>query len=48
MNRQALWVLHNAYRRGSNVVALLCAPENDLDLLQAQGKQLGILVHKTV
>ncbi|MBV7334332.1 DUF58 domain-containing protein [Chloroflexi bacterium TSY] len=48
LDEQALWALHNAYRRGSNVVALLCAPENELDLIQAQGKQLGILVHKTV
>jgi uncharacterized protein (DUF58 family) len=43
-----LWILHDAYRRGSNVIALLCTPQPRLDRLRAQGEKLGIQVHRTL
>jgi uncharacterized protein (DUF58 family) len=48
LDEQALWVLHNAYRRGSQVIALLCAPQAELDLLQSRGKKLGVAIYKTI
>ncbi|MBX3014172.1 MAG: DUF58 domain-containing protein [Caldilineaceae bacterium] len=43
-----LWALHHAYRRGSNVIALVCAPQPNFDQMQAQSKKLGVKVEKTV
>jgi len=43
-----LWALHHAYRRGSNVVALVCAPQPDFDQMQSQSKKLGVQMQKTV
>jgi uncharacterized protein (DUF58 family) len=43
-----LWALHQAYRRGSNVIALVCAPQPDFDQVQSQSKKLGVQVQKTV
>jgi uncharacterized protein (DUF58 family) len=43
-----LWVLHNAYRRGSNVVGLVCAPQADFDQVRAQGERLGVRLHRSV
>lgn len=43
-----LWVLHGAYRRGSNVVVLLCTAQPDYDRLRAQGEKLGVRIHRTV
>ena len=43
-----LWALHHAYRRGSNVIALVCAPQPDFDQMQSQSKKLGVQLHKTV
>ncbi|MFN8496176.1 MAG: DUF58 domain-containing protein [Caldilineaceae bacterium] len=48
LDEQSLWVLHNAYRRGSQVIALVCAPQPDFDLLQSQGKKLGVAIYKTI
>ena len=48
LEENALWALHNAYRRGSNVIALVCAPQPDFARLQAQGDQLNVTVHKTI
>ena len=48
LDEDALWVLHNAYRRGSQVIALVCAGQPDFDLLQGKGKKLGIAIYKTV
>ncbi|MCX6044934.1 MAG: DUF58 domain-containing protein [Chloroflexi bacterium] len=48
LDEQALWVLHNAYRRGSQVIVLLCAPQIDLEVLQSRGKRLGIAIYKTI
>jgi uncharacterized protein (DUF58 family) len=43
-----LWALHHAYRRGSNVIALVCAPQPDFEQMQSQSKKLGVQVQKTV
>ena len=43
-----LWALHHAYRRGSNVIALVCAPQPDFDQMQSQSKKLGVQLQKTV
>ena len=45
---EALWALHSAYRRGTNVLALVCAPQSTFDRMQAQGERLGVTVHRTV
>ena len=47
LDEQALWALHNAYRRGSSVIALLCAPDANFRTRQAQGKRLGLTLHRT-
>src|SRR4029078_3955028 len=44
LDEQALWVLHEAYRRGSNVVVLVVAPQANLDKLRAQGGKLGVQI----
>lgn len=43
-----LWVLHGAYRRGSNVVVMVCTAQADFDRLRAQGERLGVRVHRTI
>jgi uncharacterized protein (DUF58 family) len=48
VSQQALWVLHNAYRRGSNVIALVCASQQDFQLMRSQGERLGVAMHRTV
>ena len=45
---ETLWVLHNAYRRGSNVVVLVCAAQPEFRLLQARGKRLGVQLFHTI
>ena len=47
LDEPALWMLHNAYRRGSNVIALLCAADADFQVLQARGERLGIQVYRS-
>jgi hypothetical protein len=44
----ALWAYHEAYRRGSNVVVLVCAPQPDFDQMRGQGERLGVRLHRTV
>ncbi len=48
LDEAALWVLHNAYRRGSNIIVLLCAPQAELPALQARARRLGVAVHRVV
>jgi uncharacterized protein (DUF58 family) len=48
LDEQALWVLHEAYRRGSNVVALVCARDDLFRTVQAKGTRLGVQVHSTL
>jgi uncharacterized protein (DUF58 family) len=48
VDEQLLWVLHGAYRRGSNVVALVCSAQPDFAVTQGRSKRLGITMHKTV
>ena len=44
----ALWALHEAYRRGSNVVGLVCAGQPDFDRLRARGSKLGVRLYHTI
>ena len=48
LDHKALWSLHEAYRRGSNVVVLIVAAQPGFDLLRAQGEKLGIQIHRTI
>lgn len=43
-----IWMLHNAYRRGSSVIALVCAPQADFDSVRSQGERLGVTVQRTI
>lgn len=43
-----LWVLHGAYRRGSNVIALVCSAQPEFNVMQSRAKRLGVAMHKTV
>ena len=45
---KALWALHDAYRRGSNVIVLVVAPQANLDRLRAQGEKLGVQIYRSV
>lgn len=48
LDQNALWTLHEAYRRGSNVVVLIVTPQPNFDVMRAQGSKLGVQVHRTV
>jgi uncharacterized protein (DUF58 family) len=48
LEEATLWVLHQAYRRGSRIIVLVCAPQPDLDTLQSNAKRLGVQVYKTI
>lgn len=48
LDEKALWTLHEAYRRGSNVVVLIVTPQLNFDRLRAQGGKLGVQIHRTV
>lgn len=48
LDGDGLWVLHNAYRRGSNAIALVCAPQPDFAKIRAQGERLHVVVHRTI
>ena len=47
LDEEGLWALHNAYRRGTNVMVFVCAPQADFDRMQAQGTRLGVSVQRT-
>ena len=48
LHEQTLWALHHAYRRGSNVTVLICAPQADYEEIRAKGKHLHIHVQRTI
>lgn len=48
LEEASLWALHNAYRRGANVIAFICADQPDFRALQARGKRLGVQLFHTV
>jgi len=48
LDEEGLWALHNAYRRGTNVMVFVCAPQANFDQMQAQGQRLGVTVQRTV
>lgn len=48
LDKQAIWALHNAHRRGSNVIALLVAPDEHFYERKAQADQLGVQLYRTV
>lgn len=43
-----LWVLHSAYRRGSQVIVLVCSAQPEFNLTAARAKRLGVTMYKTV
>ncbi len=45
---EMLWVLHSAYRRGSNVIVLVCASQPDFRIVQARGRRLGLQIESTI
>ena len=47
LDEAALWALHQAYRRGSNVVVLVCTEDANFKLMQAQGGKLGVMLYQT-
>jgi uncharacterized protein (DUF58 family) len=48
IDEATLWTLHNAYRRGSNVVVLVVTAEAGFDSLRARGEKLGVQLHRVV
>lgn len=48
LTEEALWALHHAYRRGSNVTALICAPQADYEEIRVKGKHLHVNVQRTI
>ncbi|MCB0104764.1 MAG: DUF58 domain-containing protein [Caldilineaceae bacterium] len=48
LEEAGLWALHQAYRRGSNIIVLLCAPQPDFEEIQSKSKRLGVQVYKTI
>jgi uncharacterized protein (DUF58 family) len=48
LDEKALWTLHEAYRRGSNVVVMIVTPQPNFDRLRAQGQKLGVQIHRTI
>lgn len=39
-----LWILHDRYRKGMNVLVMVLVPHHDLSRLRAQGEALGLTV----
>ncbi|MEM7127379.1 MAG: DUF58 domain-containing protein [Chloroflexota bacterium] len=48
LDEKGLWMLHNAYRRGSDIVVLLTAPDADFKNMQARGEKLGVQLYQAV
>jgi uncharacterized protein (DUF58 family) len=48
LDEKSLWTLHEAYRRGSNVVVLIVAPQSNFDRMRAQGEKLGVQIHRAM
>jgi hypothetical protein len=48
LDEESLWALHNLYRRGNNVIVLLCAVQADFRTMAAKAERLGVYVHNTV
>lgn len=48
LDDRSLWALHAAYRRGTNVMVMLCARQAHLAVLQARGAQLGVDIRSAI
>ena len=48
LDERSLWALHAAYRRGTNVLVLVCAQQADLRVLQARGERLGVDIRSVI
>jgi uncharacterized protein (DUF58 family) len=48
IDQSTLWTLHEAYRRGSNVVVLVVTPQLNFDQMRAQGEKLGVHLYRTI
>ena len=44
LQSEMLWLLHNRYRRGINVLIMVLVPHDGLTELKAQGESLGLTV----
>jgi uncharacterized protein (DUF58 family) len=47
LDEATLWSLHQARRRGSSVIVLICAPMRDLAAVQSRAAALGVSVYAT-
>ena len=41
---ELLWILHDRYRKGMNILVMVLVPHHDLSRLRAQGEALGLTV----
>ena len=48
LSESLLWVLHSMYRRGLNVVALVCTLQPQFKRLQQQAEALGVSSHQVI
>jgi uncharacterized protein (DUF58 family) len=48
LDEASLWALHALFRRGSSVLAVLCAAQPELRALRARAAHLGVGVHSTI
>jgi uncharacterized protein (DUF58 family) len=48
LEERSLWALHAAYRRGTNVLVLICTQQRDLRVLRARGERLGVDIRSVV
>ncbi|MFN8441087.1 MAG: DUF58 domain-containing protein [Caldilineaceae bacterium] len=48
LDEDTLWLLHQTYRRGAEILVLVCAQQTDFILMQARARQLGIEAKLTV
>lgn len=48
LTEAALWTLHGFYRRGMNVMVLVCARQENFQQMQAQSGSLGVQLYRTL
>lgn len=48
IDEAALWLLHQARRRGSTVIALLCSEQPGFPGMRARAEKLGISLHQSI
>lgn len=48
LDEDTIWMLHQTYRRGAQVIVLVCAQQTNFAEMQARSRQLGIDAHLTI